>query len=392
MKLELKAELLKELALEAAVPSPDIGVRAGADLHHPTFRGRVVTSFASWDLLDLHSRREVTSSVVHAVEQFGLVASAGRFSGGLTPAHVRVEQRIAQFFASDAGLLFSSRNQAILTSITTLCAEGWLVIGNALSPLPVADACALVGAEFQEFENETTLRAILERSQLAKRILLVVESVASVTGEIVLKPEVWTMVEQAGALVIVDESAALGILGLRGAGSAESVPKSNALAARVVSFGSASGLEVTGLGISNEFRELMLRRSRYLRVEPPPPAGSVAGAEKLLDLIEVAISQRERLSALARIVDTALRAQGWRVLGGGDLPILSVWFESLQKARSVQDALLQRGIFVDAIAARSTRKNGAVLRILISAAHTPQEVERMIEGFGEILRRLQSES
>jgi 7-keto-8-aminopelargonate synthetase-like enzyme len=305
---------------------------------------------------------------------------------------VRVEQRIAQFFASDAGLLFSSRNQAVLTCITTLCAEGWLVIGNALSPLPVADACALVGAEFQEFENEATLRAILERSQLAKRVLLVVESVASVTGEIVLKPEVWAMVEQAGALVIVDESAALGILGLRGAGSAESVPKSNALAARVVSFGSASGLEVTGLGISNEFRELMLRRSRYLRVEPPPPAGSVAGAEKLLDLIEVAISQRERLSSRARIVDTALRAQGWRVLGGAELPILSVWFESLLKARAVQEALLQRGIFVDAIPARSTRKNGAVLRILISAAHTPQEVERMIEGFGEILRRIQSES
>ena len=75
------------------------------------------------------------------------------------------------------------------------------------------------------------------------------------------------------------------------------------------------------------------------------------------------------------------------VLGGGDVPVLSVWFESLLKARAVQDALLQRGVFVEALPARGLRRNGAVLRVLVSASHSPQEVERLVDGFAEVFRR-----
>ncbi len=387
VKLEMKAELLKELALEGATPSPDIGLRAGVDQLHPTYRGRAVVSFASWDLLDLHRRREISASIVQAIEQFGAVSGVSRFSGAMTPVHAKTEQRIAQFFAAESGLIFSSRNQTILTCITTLCSEGWVILGNALAPLPLADAGALVGAEFHEFDSDESLRALLERHQLAKRVLVVAESVASVTGEQVLKPHTWSALEQLGAWVLVDESAALGLTGIRGAGSAESQPKSSALLGRLLSFGPAFGIDVTGLLISNEFRELVLKRSRYLRVEPPPPAALVSAAEKALDLVELAIPQRERISTRSRMVETALRSQGWSVLGGGEVPVLSVWFESLLKARAVQDALLQRGVFVEALPARGLRRNGAVLRVLVSSSHSPQEVERLVDGFAEVFRR-----
>ena len=391
VKLDIKAELLRELALEIAIPSPDIGLRAGADAFHPHYRGRVITSFASWDLLDVLSRREISAAVVAALEQFGVASGLGRFSGALTAAHAKAEQRMAQFFAAESALLFSSRSQAALTCITALCSEGWIVLGGSLSPLPVADACALVGAEFHEFESAETLRALLERFQLAKRVLVVVESVSSVTAEVVLAPQTWAMLEQAGAWVIADETAALGAVGLRGAGSAEVMPKSSSLVARLVSFAPLSGLEISAVVIANESKELLLRRSRYLRVEPPPSAPAVSAAEALLDLIEVAITQRDRLASRARIVETALKSQGWSVIGGGEVPFVSVWFDSLQKARIVQEALLQRGIFVDALTARSIRKNGAVLRVLVSVGHAPHEVEALVESFGEVRRRTQSE-
>jgi len=391
VKLDIKAELLRELALESAIPSPDIGLRAGANSFHPHYRGRPITSFASWDLLDVLSRREVSAAVVAAIEQFGVASGLGRFSGALTAAHAKAEQRMARFFAAESALLFSSRSQAALTCITALCSEGWIVLGGALSPLPVADACALVGAEFHEFESEATLRALLERFQLAKRVLVVAESVASLTAEVTLAPHVWAMLEQAGAWVIADETAALGVVGLRGAGSAEVMPKSPSILARLVSFAPLSGIEISTVVLSNEFKELLLRRSRYLRADPPPPAVAVSAAETLLDVIELAIKQRERLSSRARIVETALKTQGWRVVGGGDVPFVSVWFESLQKARAVQEALLQRGVFVDALTARGVRKNGAVLRVLVSVGHSPEEVEALVEGFCEVRRRIQGE-
>ena len=91
---EIKAELLKELALEVGQVTPDLGIRAGVDSRHPIYRGKIVTSFASWDLLDLQRRREISKSIVHALEEFGGHAGIGRQSGGLTDAHTRAHRTL----------------------------------------------------------------------------------------------------------------------------------------------------------------------------------------------------------------------------------------------------------------------------------------------------------
>ena len=385
---EIKAELLKELALEVGQVTPDLGIRAGVDSRHPIYRGKIVTSFASWDLLDLQRRREISKSIVHALEEFGGHAGIGRQSGGLTDAHTRAERRIAHFFGAESALLFGTRAQSVLTCITALCSEGWVVLGAALTTLPLADACALVGADFYEFDSDAALQALLERFQLSKRVLVFVESVSAVTGEITDVQATFSMLERCGAWGVVDESAALGIVGMRGAGSAEELPISPVLLARIVGLGLVAGVELAAIVCMNEFRELLLKRSRYLRIESPPPVTAVCGAHSALDLIEVSILQRKMISARGRLVEGAAREQGWSVLGGGDVPVMSVWFDSFKKAQLIQAALLQRSIFVEALAARSVRKTGAVLRLLLSNAHTQKEIESLIEGFAEVRKRL----
>lgn len=388
MKNDLKIQLARELAFEQPSPCPDVGIRAGVDPLHPVFRSRVTTSFASWNILELHEHRDVKVVAVRAIEEHGSGAGSGRFVGGITPAHTACEIRTARFFAGESALLFSSRNQAILTTITALCAEGSVVIGPALSALPLADACALVGAECAEFDGEEELRALLERYRLAKRIIVVAEGVSSVTGRRLNATRFFMLLEQAGAWGIVDETAYLGHSGLRGAGSAEEMPSSPALLGRLVGFNILAAGELAALVGPIELRELLVYRSRYVRLETAPPTVSAAAVHRALDLVEVAIAQRDRLLVRGKMVNSALKAQGWSVASDDTSPLVAIWCESHTQAREVQEALLQRGIVVDALPARSLRKMGAVVRILLSTGHTDEEVTRLMDSLLEIKKRL----
>jgi 7-keto-8-aminopelargonate synthetase-like enzyme len=387
MKLGVKAELLKELALEVATPAPDIGIRAGVDSWHPVYRGKPLTSFASWDLLDLHNRREIVNAMAKVVADSGCGVASARLAGGLSGSHLQCEQRVAQFFGGESATLFTNKNQAVLSIVTALCGDGAAVIGPALGSLPLADACALANADYGEYETAEQLRALVERYGGLRRVLVVVETVSPLTGEVAPIIETNRIVEQSGAWLLVDESAALGLAGMRGGGSSEVLPTPPALLCRVCSFLSLVGSEMAGVVGSPELKELVLRRSRYLRFDPPPPSSVAQAVEVALGVAELSIVGRERLAARALRVHQALKAQGWKIGQSQETPILSIACDTVQIARNVQEALLQRGLYVDALAARGVRKNGAVVRALLSLHHSEAEVEFLLESFAEVRKR-----
>ncbi len=388
VRLGVKKELQRELALEIAHGASDIGVRAGLDPLHPVHRSSPVVSFASWDLLGLVQRREIATAAAQALSEFGTSPSSSRFSGALTSAHQQAEQRVAQFFLAESATLFSTRNQAVLTTITALCSEGVAVIGSSLTTLPLADACTLVGAEYVEFDGDVQLRALLEKFAFAKRVLVVVESLSLVTGAACDVGLIAAAAEAGGAWLLLDETGLVGLSGLRGAGSAETLPSSPSLLGRLVGFSNAASVNCAAVVGCLELKELLARRSRYLRFEQPPSASAARAVHASLDAIELLLSTRERLSMRAKFVSGCLIAQGWKVIGSGDLPVLSLWFDSVAAAHSIQEALLQRGVLLDSIPAKGFRKNGAVVRILLSVAHTDSEVESLLEGLAEIRKRL----
>jgi 7-keto-8-aminopelargonate synthetase-like enzyme len=137
-----------------------------------------------------------------------------------------------------------------------------------------------------------------------------------------------------------------------------------------------------------ELRELLVYRSRYVRLETSPPTVSAAAVHRALDLVEVAIAHRERLLIRSKMVNAALKAQGWSVVSDDASPLVAIWCESHTQAREIQEALLQRGIVVDALPARSLRKMGAVVRILLSTGHADDEVARLMDSLLEIKKRL----
>lgn len=388
MKSEISLALSKELLADTLTPPADLGLRAGTDVLHPLYRSQVVTSFATWNVLDLCDHKEVRVAAIKALEEYGAGSMAGRFVGGLSTIHSACEARIAGFFGAESALLFSTKNQAILTLITALSSEGLVVIGPTLSPLPLADACALVEVDYAEFEGTESLRSTLERYRTAKRVIVVAETLAATTGKRAELSQLLLLAEQSGAWVVLDESTAVAHSGLRGAGSAEEVPSSPALLARVCSCGALIGAEMSAIAGPSELRELLVQRSRYVRVEPLPAAAVVAATTRAIDIVELSITHRDRLLVRSKMVQAAIRAQGWSVVSEDDVPIIAMWCDTLGKARELQEGLLQRGLVTEALAARGIRKNGAVVRAIVSTGHTDLEVARLLDSLLEIRKRI----
>ena len=184
MSLGIKAELLKELTLDAATPVVDLGLVAGVDSWHPVYRGRPVVSFASWDLLDLHTRREVQAAAARLLHEGGSGVACARLAGGLTASHIQCERRLAQFFGQESATLFLSKNQAVLSVMTALCGDASVVVGPAVSSLPLADACALGHAEYIEYDSLEQMRSLLERYG-GRRLVVALETVSPTTGAMI---------------------------------------------------------------------------------------------------------------------------------------------------------------------------------------------------------------
>jgi 7-keto-8-aminopelargonate synthetase-like enzyme len=390
VKIGVKAELAQELlgaerasSIEAE-PMP-LGIRPS---QHVRAHGRPMVSFANWDLLDIHTHPSRSRALAQAAELGRVAAGAPRTGTGSFVEHVRAEQRVAQLFGAESALLFPTRNQAVLSVLTAFVRAGGLVVCDQRVSAPVADACALIGAELVEWDGVTPLSTVLNRLPGPGRVVVYLESGSSHWGDYRDITADLAACDLAGAWAVVDESCALGLMGLRGAGSADALLPCPSLLARIAGFNYVAGVDIAAVAGCAELRELLLRRSRFLRAEPAPSPATAAELEAAIDLLEGAIAARKKLSLTASRLRGALGKQGWTVFGAPDSPIVSVAVDRGEKAASLQSALASRGVVVDALALRPYRGCGSVARALISVRHTEQELSLLLEALAELRRRM----
>jgi 7-keto-8-aminopelargonate synthetase-like enzyme len=135
-------------------------------------------------------------------------------------------------------------------------------------------------------------------------------------------------------------------------------------------------------------RELLLRRSRFLRTEPATSPLLAFDLEVGIDLMEGAIATRKKLGVMAAMVRNALLTQGWTLFGEVESPIISIAIDRGGRATELQGALLSRGVLVDAFSVRPFRGYGSLARVLLSIRHTEVELALLLEGLAELRRRM----
>ena len=352
--------------------------------------GGDVLNFCSNNYLGLSDDPRVVAAAHAAMDRWGYGMSSVRFICGTQSIHQELESRLTRFLGTEATILYGSCFDANGGLFETLLGEEDAVISDALNHASIIDGIRLSKA--QRFRYANNDMADLERQLIAardrRRRVIATDGVFSMDGIVADLGSICDLADRYDALVMVDDSHGVGFMGPAGRGSHEHagvVGRIDILTGTLgKALGGASGGYTSG---RREIVEYLRQRSRpYLFSNALMPA-IAATSIAVLDLLETAGDLRGRLFANARQFRGGMTANGFR-LGGRDHPIVPVMLGDAVRATALADGLLEKGIYVIAFSYPVVPKDSARIRVQLTAAHTPEQVERSIEAFAAVGREL----
>ncbi|MDW8251812.1 MAG: glycine C-acetyltransferase [Myxococcales bacterium] len=352
--------------------------------------GPEVLNFCANNYLGLSSHPEVIRAAHEGLERWGYGMSSVRFICGTQQVHRELEQRLSSFLGMEDTILYSSCFDANGGFFETLLGEQDAVISDALNHASIIDGVRLCKAQRYRYANNdmTDLERQLNAAKGARFKLIATDGVFSMDGYIADLKAICDLAEHYGALVMVDDSHAVGFLGEKGRGSHEYrgvMGRVDILTGTLgKALGGASGGYVAG---RKEIVAWLRQRSRpYLFSNTLSP--SIAAASlKVLDLLESSSELRDRLWSNAARFRTAMEKAGFRLLPG-EHPIIPVMLGDARLAGMMADRLLTEGIYVIGFSYPVVPKGQARIRVQISAAHTPEHIDQAVAAFTKVGKEL----
>lgn len=346
--------------------------------------GRELLSFASNDYLGLAIHPSVVQAAQAALERYGAGAGASPLITGHKEIHAELCRELAAFKQAEAALLFASGYQAAAATISAIALQGDAVILDRLSHASLLDGANLSGARVRSFKhnNVADLRAVLEREE-ERRCLVVVESLYSMDGDAAPLPELVALTEQAGALLLVDEAHATGVLGARGRGGLDAVTAARGqLPPHVIAMGTLSkalGSQGGFICATQTVSDVILHAGRAYMFSTALAPASVGAALAALKLIDAEPQRRAHLRQLCRQVRAGLANAGL-ASGDSDGPIVPVLAGAEERATEWSARLLAQGLLVPAVRYPTVKRGQARLRVSLSAGHTPADCEKLVSA------------
>jgi glycine C-acetyltransferase len=345
--------------------------------------GRDVLNFCANNYLGLADHPDIVAAARAALEEWGFGMASVRFICGTQEQHVRLEHRLSEFLRTEATILYSSCFDANGGLFEVLLDERDAVISDELNHASIIDGIRLCKATRYRYRNRdmADLEAQLKDAATARRRLVVTDGVFSMDGYFAPLADICELAERYDALVMVDDSHAVGFIGRTGAGTPELAgvqDRVDVLSGTLgKALGGASGGYISGRA---EIVELLRQRSRpYLfsnAVAPAVVAGSLAA-------IELAAGSDAQRSALRRNTDlfrSRMTAEGFDILPG-EHPITPVMFGDAVLAGRMAEAMLERGVYVIAFSYPVVPQGRARIRVQLSAAHAETDVEACVQAF-----------
>ena len=352
-----------------------------------TIDGQEYLAFCSNDYLGLANHPDVVASLRRASEQYGLGSGASHLVVGHSRVHHQLEEELAEFTGRERVLIFSNGYMANLGVISALLGKQDAVFQDRLNHASLLDAGLLSGARFQRYlhNDVQSLESRLQRTE-ARRKLVVTDGVFSMDGDVAPLSELAISCRQHHAWLMVDDAHGFGFLGENGGGVAESFALSQeALPVLVGTLGKAFGTAGAFVAGSEALIETLIQFSRtYIYTTSMPPAVAAATRTSLI-LLQEQHWRREHLNDLIRFFRSECQQLGLELMNSST-PIQPVLVGSAKKAIEMSQSLADQGIMVTAIRPPTVPRGTSRLRITLSAAHTHEHVERLLEALGKTIR------
>lgn len=351
--------------------------------------GRRYLNFCSNDYLGLASHPRVLSALERAAREYGVGSGAAHLVTGHSRAHHALEEELAAFTRRPRALLFSTGYMANLGCVSALLGAGDAVFQDRLNHASLIDAGLLSRARLTRFAHgdATALEHRLARSQ-AHRKLVVTDGVFSMDGDVARLPELVQAAQRNSAWLMVDDAHGLGVLGSHGRGTLEHFGlDGEAVPILMGTLGKALGTFGAFVAGSEALIETLIQRARtYIYTTALPPALAEA-TRASLHLIDEEPWRREHVLALVQRFRSGARERGLPV-ADSITPIQPLLLGDAGLAVQASGALRDRGILISAIRPPTVPTGTARLRITLSAAHTPAQVEQLLDILADTLAGL----
>ena len=352
--------------------------------------GRELLNFCANNYLGLSNHPVIVQAAQLALERWGFGLSSVRFICGTQEIHKELERRLSDFLGTEDTILFSSCFDANGGVFEPLFDEQCAIISDELNHASIIDGIRLSKAQRFRYShmNIDELQKCLKNSAQAKYRIIVSDGVFSMDGHIAPLPQICELAEKYDALVMIDDSHATGYLGRTGRGTAEYYGLLGKIDIITTTFGKALGGASGGcISGRREIVEFMRQRSRpYLFSNSVAPA--VIGATlKALEIVRENPDLPRRTIENAHLFRQKIEAAGFAIIPGNTaiIPIM-IYDEPL--AIKIADLLLEEGIYVIGFTYPVVPRGTARIRVQVSAAHTPEQIDQAVAAFTKVRKSL----
>ena len=345
--------------------------------------GQKVILAGTNNYLGLTFEPECIAAAQKAVAEQGTGTTGSRMANGTFAEHVRLEEELAAFFDRNHAIVFSTGYAATMGMGATLAGPGDVILLDADSHASLYDGVKLGGADVIRFRHndaadlEKRLRRLGERSA---DTLIIVEGIYSMLGDQSPLADIAAVKRKYGGFLLVDEAHSLGMLGEHGRGVAEDQGVEDDVDFIVGTFSKSLGA-IGGYCVSNHPQLDAIRfavRSYIFTASPSPSV--IASTRVALRLMQERPELRTQLWDNARRLYDGLRQQGFRVSPQVS-PVVAVTIENRDQAIGWWNTLLHNGVYVNLVMPPASPTDDSLLRCSVSAAHTPEQIDRIVAAF-----------
>ncbi|MGM0659485.1 MAG: glycine C-acetyltransferase [Pseudomonadota bacterium] len=355
-----------------------------------TAEGGEVLNFCANNYLGLADNTEIIDSAKRALDEHGFGMASVRFICGTQDLHKQLEKVIADFHGKDDAILYAACFDANGGLFEPLLGPEDAIISDALNHASIIDGIRLCKAERHRYPNSdmNALEEALKKTQDKRTRLIATDGVFSMDGTVAKLDEITQLAEQYDALVMVDDCHATGFFGPTGRGSPEHHGVLDKVDIITSTLGKALGGGMGGFTVARQpVIDILRQRSRpYLfsnSLAPPLVAASI----KVFEMLTESTALRDKLVENTKFFRQAMTDAGFDIKPG-EHPIVPVMLYDAPLAQKMADALLEEGIYVIGFFYPVVPRGEARIRLQISAAHEREHLERAVDAFTRIGRRL----
>ena len=386
--LDFLKERLAELELQGLAIRP-------RTLEGPTgararFDGRDVINLASNNYLGLANHPRMNAAASSAAAELGAGTGAVRTIAGTMTMHEELERRFAEFKQAEDALMFQSGFTANAGTVAAVLDKEDVIVSDRLNHASIIDGARLSRAEIKVFDHKDAQHAdaLLEETvRPGRRQLLITDGVFSMDGDIAPLPDLVEVAERRGAIMMIDDAHASGVLGKGGAGTVDHFGLHGRVDIQVGTLSKAIGVLGGFIAGPRALIDWLVNRGRPFLFSTSAPPAVVAACIEALDIIADEPDRLERLWENTRAFKEGLRELGFDT-GASETPITPVVTEEEDVTQTFARRLFEEGVFTPAIVYPTVAKGLARVRTIVTAEHTGEDLDEALEIFGRVGREL----